>query len=389
MTDKFVEVTHQSWASRIGDSLKGVMTGILLIVVGIVLLFWNEGRAVKTYRALVESQGQVVSIDALEALPEMNGKLVHISGVATSDETLSDSALPVNVKALKLRRNVQTYQWEEKTHSEEKKQLGGSTETVTTYEYVKTWRSGYINSANFKHPEGHQNISPMYDSETHTANPISIGVYALSEAHTSDMNEFSPLPIAAGTAVDGLLRTGSEFYKGANPNNPQIGDQRISFEQVLPQEYSVVGDMSGTKLVPHRASNGHTIALVRAGKLSADDMFEAAKADNRMLTWILRGVGLVLLYAAFSMILRPLSVLADVVPLFGNLVAMGTGFVSLILAGIVGGLTIATAWIFYRPMVALAVLVVVAALIYSFRRRAKRAVANSAAVLQGAQASPL
>ena len=377
MSDKFVEVTHQSWASRIGSAIKGVVVGFILIFVGIGLLFWNEGRAVKTHRALVESQSQVVSISTSDVQPAMTGKLVHISGDATTEETLADDLLPVSAQALKIKRHVETYQWEETSKSEEKKQMGGSTETVTTYEYKKVWSDKKISSAGFKQQAGHENPGVLpYESRTWTADTVSIGEYTLSDTHKAGINNFTSLNIPQVTMPQGLSHQGQQLYYGANPDSTNIGDQRIRFEAVLPQVFSAVGRLSGTELTEHVTSNGRSVALIQAGSHTADAMFEQAKSENVVRTWILRAVGTVLLMMAFSMILKPLSVIADVVPAIGNIVEMGTGFVSMVIALIIALITICVAWIFYRPLVAAALLVVVAGLVYWFLRRAKSASAH-------------
>ena len=53
----------------------------------------------------------------------------------------------------------------------------------------------------------------------------------------------------------------------------------------------------------------------------------------------------------FSLLFRPLSVLADVVPFIGNIVGAGTGFVALLLSLPLSLLVISVAWIFYRPLI--------------------------------------
>lgn len=58
----YTETTTQSWFSRIGDSLKGILVGIVLVGVAIMLLFWNEGRTVKRYRALKEGASQCIEV---------------------------------------------------------------------------------------------------------------------------------------------------------------------------------------------------------------------------------------------------------------------------------------------------------------------------------------
>ena len=50
------------WLSRIVESIKGVLVGLVLIIVSIIVLFWNEGRAVRTARSLEEGAKVVVSV---------------------------------------------------------------------------------------------------------------------------------------------------------------------------------------------------------------------------------------------------------------------------------------------------------------------------------------
>ena len=42
--DTFTEVTSRSWISRIGQSIVGVLIGLVMVIASIVVLFWNEGR---------------------------------------------------------------------------------------------------------------------------------------------------------------------------------------------------------------------------------------------------------------------------------------------------------------------------------------------------------
>ena len=80
MSDSFTETTTKSWGSRLGESIKGVLFGLVLIVGSCVFLFWNEGRAVQTQRSLTEGASLVVNADAARVDPANDGKLVHVSG---------------------------------------------------------------------------------------------------------------------------------------------------------------------------------------------------------------------------------------------------------------------------------------------------------------------
>jgi hypothetical protein len=58
-------------------------------------------------------------------------------------------------------------------------------------------------------------------------------------------------------------------------------------------------------------------------------------------------------------IMRPLSVLGSVIPFIGSIIGMGTGLVSVVLAGTISLLVIAIAWIAVRPVLGIALLVLV------------------------------
>ena len=152
--DSFTEVSSQSWFSRIGGAIKGVLIGLILFVIAFPLLFWNEGRSVKRYKTLEEGGGAVISVTAEAVDPANDGKLVHMTGEAVTDVTLTDPEFGISANALKFKRIVEMYQWEESTEKETKKKVGGGTETKTTYSYSKTWSSSVIQSDSFKKPEG-------------------------------------------------------------------------------------------------------------------------------------------------------------------------------------------------------------------------------------------
>lgn len=69
-------------------------------------------------------------------------------------------------------------------------------------------------------------------------------------------------------------------------------------------------------------------------------MFQQAQKSNTILTWLLRGAGYIVMVIGFSLILGPLSVFADVVPIFGTIVGAGTGFIAALIAGLLTFLTV-------------------------------------------------
>ena len=101
----YTEVTSTNWFSRLGNSFKGIGTGILLIVAATVLLWWNEGRTVRTGDAIAEAQmvtEPTPSIDKIDSAFE--GKMVYAAGRAVTKDELTDPVFGVKVNAIKMRR---------------------------------------------------------------------------------------------------------------------------------------------------------------------------------------------------------------------------------------------------------------------------------------------
>ena len=100
-------------------------------------------------------------------------------------------------------------------------------------------------------------------------------------------------------------------------------------------------------------STGSTIDHLMSGAIDAAGVFAAAERSNTMITWILRFVGFFMMFIGLSSVFKPLSVVADVVPFIGTLVGIGTGLVAGVIAFGASLVTIAVAWLFYRPLLAI------------------------------------
>jgi len=143
------------------------------------------------------------------------------------------------------------------------------------------------------------------------------------------------------------------------------GDLRIKHEAAMPGTVSLVAKQVGDTFEPFVAKAGGTIEMLETGTHSAESMFASAHASNKMMTWILRLVGAVLMFFGFSMVFRPLSVFADVLPIAGTIVGAGTGLIAFLLTVVISFFVIAVAWIFYRPMLGIPlILVSVAGLVF-------------------------
>lgn len=381
----YQEVSSRSWFSRLAGSVTGMLVGLLVVVLAIGVLWWNEGRAIKRARALNEGLAQVVEVSSERVDAANQGRLVHLSGRAETDDILSDPVFGLAEPALKMRRLVEMYQWRERSQSETREKLGGGTETVTTYSYETGWEPRLINSSNFKQPEGRTNPTRMpYEDWSQTASRVSLGAFRLSSAQLAGLGDFRRLPLT-DTTPDLRLPpearlAGSDIYLGANPSAPRVGDTRIAIEVVDPREISLVAVQQGDSFVPYRASNGNEISLLQSGVHSAQAMFESAQDANRSLTWMVRVGGFVGVFIGFTMVFGTLRVLAAVIPALGRLVGGAIGLIAGILAGAISLITIALAWVFYRPLLGGALLLFGLALLFGLKwaRQAKTTDGSSA-----------
>jgi hypothetical protein len=285
------------------------------------------------------------------------------------------------------------YQWVEHEKSETKKKTGGGTKTVTTYSYSKEWVSHQVDSSRFHETAGHDNPSMPFLGDEWVATEITAGAFSLTDTFKGKLNRSEPLQVTADHLarvpgdVGRLQMDGGGFYRpvspaSGGPSSPQVGDVKIQWSVVMPAVVSVVGKQENGRLGAYRTKAGGDIDLLSYGTKAAAEMFAAAEAANKTMTWILRAVGVFVLFIGFAAIFKPLSVLADVIPFIGNLVEKGTGLISFGLALMLGLLTIAVGWIFYRPLLGiglLAAVIVVAVLLFRRGKKGKPAATGTAA----------
>lgn len=386
MPDTFVETTSTSWIARIVQSIAGVAFGTVFIFGSIFFLFWNEGRAIQTERSLTEGGKVVIDIGPDSIDPANDGKLIHVSGNAAATAPLADPDFGIATVALHLVRIAEMYQWQEDKEEETRKSLGGSEETVTTYSYKKAWSQDGINSSSFRHPQDHINPTKRYNGMGVMAADATLGAFRLDAAVLTLLPADAAVRVDA-KAADKIKATvanaqviDGKIYIGADPDHPAIGDYRISFVTAPAGPVSVMGRQAGSAFAAYQTKAGDRLLMAVPGTQPASDMFKEAEQENRILTWVIRFAGLFAIWLGAFMVLRPLVVVADVVPVIGSILGAGAGLVALAFAVVAGPAVMAIAWLWYRPLVSLVVLAVgVAAGIGLHRLAARRSAAHAPA----------
>ncbi len=373
-------VTH-SYGSRVGNAFKGVVGGFIAVVAGICLLWWNEGRTVKRQRTLDQGRKDVVEAKYDEVDSSLEGKLVHVSGSATTDEVLEDDEFKFAVNAFQLSRKVEMYQWVEHEEHETKEKLGGSEEETITYTYKKEWREDIVDSSSFEE-SGHDNPPEMpFEAGVIYASEASFGDYSLNKDQIQRVGTPTELAPAKSTWVQEQIKKltdagnenvkasdlgnvcgiprmeirGKTFYRPvkSGDNTAQVGDVRVSFFYVGPkQDISIIAQQTGSSFQTYMTKNGPLDEL-RGGIMGAEEIFQAAESENKVMAWILRLFGFILIGMGFSAIFKPLPTLMAVVPFLGKIVGAGVGLIAWTLAAVVSLIVIAIAWLAYRPILAI------------------------------------
>lgn len=108
---------------------------------------------------------------------------------------------------------------------------------------------------------------------------------------------------------------------------------------------------------------GYPVNYLYMDKLSADEMLDKEVDKSNFWTWVWRGVGCLMMFFGLLLIMRPVTALADFVPILGGIV----GGIAFLFAGLVAValsfITIAISWLFVRPLIGVPLLLVAVALL--------------------------
>ena len=373
----YQEVTKTSYGSRLGNSLKGIVSGLLLFVAATVLLWWNEGNAKKTADAIKGFAKECVDVADVSVLdPALNGKPIHATAVAMTDETLTDPDYGIQVGAIWLKRSTEYYQWVEHQTSETKDKIGGGQETVTTYDYTREWVDHPVNSNAFHDPDyqGVNTIRLEVPDKEIRAGKVSFGAYTLSPSLVNAIPADEPVVLPADLGDNQTSYVSNNvLYYGENPNSPAVGDVRVTFTEGTGGDASILAQVVGDTFEPYTHKNGKTIQALSMGVHSLDSMVESEKAANKTILWLLRILGIILVIAALRMMFSIVVTVLKVLPPLAKVGELGVNLVTGVVGFIWSLLVILVAWVVYRPLVAIPLAVAIAALVFFLIKKSKDA----------------
>ena len=400
----YTEVTRTGYGTRLKNSLGGVLIGILMFIGGTILLWWNEGNAKKTYDILKEGEKIYVEMEnpAVKS-PDMEGQLVHAVALATTTDSLSDGTFNVGAVAVKLHRSVEYYQWIEHASSTSKDKIGGAKETTTTYTYKKDWTGAPVDSRSFHDPD-YQDLNFVYseiEDASSNAENVTFGAYRLNSGQVSSFHNEQPLNVEMDTdlvkQMDKAARDnarsflsrggltdqipdsaavihtqGNTVYIGRNPNVPEVGDVRITFTKDMPSKVSIIAKVVGDSFTSYKGKNNYELEMLYMGEKTADFMFTRAYDARMVKLWMLRILGILIIIGGLRSIVSIVPTLLKVLPFLGQIVETGLGLVCGIVGLVWSLIIIAIAWLRYRPVLGICLLVVAGLLIFWLVKRSKK-----------------
>jgi hypothetical protein len=250
------------------DPRVGIFFGLFLVTAGIVFININERRAARQEMLDEVVEPLVVSLtDPLsktnkndprfDNVEDLDGLIFHAFGECTATEPWPrDPDLGVHApQKLRLQRHVEMYQWKE--HKNESKNKDGK--KTVTYTYTKVWSNSKESTRDNRNPTFptftaireagavHMTIPSRPKDSAKKEQPVKL---LLSANFVDRLHDFHETPevkssdnfVTAENRGFKLLPDRKTLYsKNANPQDPEIGDVRITYQEVDPGEHTALG----------------------------------------------------------------------------------------------------------------------------------------------------
>jgi hypothetical protein len=170
--------------------------------------------------------------------------------------------------------------------------------------------------------------------------------------------------------------SGNVVYFGKSSSAPNIGDVRVTLTKILPADISIIAKVNGATFEQYTASNGKTVSGVSMGTVSAESMFASKHSSNKSWTWVFRIIGILLVIGGLKSMFSILPTLFKVLPFLGNIIGAGVGLVCSVFGFAWSLIIISLAWLTYRPLIGIPMLLAAIAGIWFLVKKGKAAKKN-------------
>jgi hypothetical protein len=336
------ETKRTSYLGRIGNSIKGVLFGLILVCASSYFLFTNEGSV-----DLSEFAVDAMELFGIEELETLDGEFIALTGEVVTDETLEDEYARLD-DSLYLKRDVETYAWVEKKDSETTTNTGGSSTTKTTYTYSKKWVSKVPATADFKDPAGHENVYNEYDNGFERAQKIQVAGLEVDTFGLRMPPASTDVTTQVELLTDDFIESGEYLFNGVGTlTDPQIGDARVKYYSVNELD---TGTLFGKWNLERNLVDPYYDDEVKIHGLyvgNKDMALETMHSEYLTRLWMVRMFALIFMFAGFSAIFAPFHTVLSVIPAIGNLGKGAASALSFVLTVLLGGLIIILGKVWY------------------------------------------
>lgn len=257
---------------------KPSILNIVLIVIGLIVLFYGVFQKSETTVIANEIGEAVVQASIDKVSPENNGKLVIVSGAIAATGNQIDEYFKISHKTIKMKRVVETYQW--------------SQDCSTECTYIKIWSEPTIDSSKFD--DAHKNPdTKQYSSEEYVESKVKLGAYTLSPKLVNDLRYDTVMgPDEIIEIYDGKYDLVGEYItNAADMDRPMIGDFRIHYEYVKDKDVTVVAKQAGESFEAYYTERKQEIYDITEGEQTASEYIANLKKSNSVFGIIMVVVG--------------------------------------------------------------------------------------------------
>ncbi|MCB1176788.1 MAG: hypothetical protein KDK36_04320 [Leptospiraceae bacterium] len=318
------------FGSQIGDSIKGILAGIVLFPLSIYCIF-----KVETCTQAGDAFKKAVPVTQKE-----EGKPIYVTGKLTADPVGSKFIKPGNY--IRVSQTSQVYAWDETTRTEGK---GSKKEKIT--ECKLKWTSNPDDPQKFKdsrcrakkyHKITFPSSSATAGGAKVTADGKSYGVNLKDVDFASAVKSAEP---ASGDIITNGYTIGEKYlYEFPDcASSPKEGCERIDLSVTpIPEgEMTFLGDLNGSNLTKY-VYDGEQFLNASVGTYA--QTMQAVKSDDSMKKWFGRIAGFVMMWASFVLMTGPLMTLLEFIPFVGEFGAGALRFVFGVVAFVITAITI-------------------------------------------------
>lgn len=325
-------------------NIVSILFGIFFVLVGCMLIFYNEDRNVNQIKKALEASQEYVEVDSNEVLEENEDKLVTMIGTLSFDEaSLVDPEFGISAPGtMYLRREVEVCQYQEVKKRDKL--------FHEYYDYELVWSRDYIDGSKF-HAEGYNNPKPPYETKTFYANNVKVGAYKLEKDEYTLLTNEQVVKIDSNKKFKGTYTVFDNYImSGDSMVNPKLGDIRIRYYYNVNSLVSVFARQHDGYITEYITKNGESINYLIGGRMEASTFVNTIRYEVNDSVFFTRVICFIFNALGFVLILSPFYKSFSNLKIFGKLVGKSVNIAAASFGVAVSLFILALPWLFYKPL---------------------------------------